>query len=90
MSNALMPGGYTDFRPLTPEDKALFEKVMSPILGVEYEPTQVATQVVSKAINYKFRAIGTIINPSQDKFHAVITIIEPSEGDPVLESIVRV
>jgi hypothetical protein len=36
-------GGWTPCRDLTPEDRALFDKVMKPILGVGYEPSAVST-----------------------------------------------
>lgn len=81
-------GGWTPYRHLTPEDRALFDKVMQPILGVGYEPSAVSTQVVA-GTNYKFRAIGTIIVPDMPQFHAIIKIFEPLEGEPVLISIVR-
>ena len=37
------PGGWTAFRSLTEEDKALFNKVMKVMLGVTYKPIVVAT-----------------------------------------------
>jgi hypothetical protein len=85
----LIAGGFTNFRPLTPADRALFDKVMSSIISVTYEPTEVASQVVA-GTNYKFRAIATI--PNYDTYHVVVTIFEPlpGQGDPVLVSIVRV
>jgi len=86
MEELLITGGFTPYRPLTAEDRALFDKVVGPIIGVSYEPTEVASQVVA-GTNYKFRAIATI--PNYDTYHVVITIFVPLQGAPVLISIVR-
>jgi hypothetical protein len=88
MEDLLVPGGFTHYRPLTPEDKELFDKVVGPIIGVSYEPTEVASQIVA-GTNYKFRTIATL--PNYDTYHVMITIFVPlpREGEPVLVSIVR-
>jgi hypothetical protein len=87
MEDLLVLGGFTHYRPLTPKDKELFDKVMAQVIGVTYKATEVASQVVA-GTNYKFRAIATI--PNYDTYYVVITIFVPlpGQGDPVLVSIV--
>ena len=79
-------GEWSIYRHLTPEDRALFDKVMKSIVGVGYDPLSVSTQIVN-GTNYKFRVIGTIIIPDMPQFNAIVKIHQPIEGEPVLRSI---
>lgn len=65
-------GGYTAFRAVTPADLDVFEKAMKPIMGVQYKPLSVATQVVA-GINYKFVCDMIII--SAEPFSAGVAIV---------------
>ena len=74
--------------PGNEEEIALFNKVMGELIGVDYVATEVSSQVV-EGTNYKFRAIGTIVNPEQTKIRVLVHIFEPlpGRGEPYLVSI---
>lgn len=73
------PGGWTAFRSLTEEDKALFNKVMKVMLGVTYKPIVVATQVVN-GINYCFICRATMVTNPPVEYNAEVIIYQPSGG----------
>jgi len=82
-----LSGGYTEDRDLTDEDMAVFEQAMAGLLGVTYEPTRVATQVVA-GLNYRFTCTATIVVPGAEPYTAYVYIFQPlGDGAPELVSI---
>ena len=49
-----IPGGWTPYRPLTAEDRKVFNEAMKGFVGVTYTPNEVSTQVVA-GTNYRFK-----------------------------------
>lgn len=84
-------GAYTKFRPLTKEDKKVFDLALEGLVGVDYEPLIVATQVVA-GTNYKFVCNATIVYPDSIPFLAMVKVFAPlSEGAvPVIMEINRI
>lgn len=83
-------GGWTEFRPLTPEDKEVFDKAMEGLDGVGYKPTEVATQVVA-GTNYCFYCEATIVCKEPVKYKATVYIFRPlpyTGQDPFIVKIV--
>lgn len=74
-----MAGAYTDQRPLNDEEKELFETVMEGLVGVEYTPKSVATQVVA-GTNYRFICKAKPVTADPEIFKAEITIFQPLPG----------
>lgn len=72
-------GAYTDQRPLTEEDKELFDTVTKGLLGVGYTPESVATQVVA-GTNYRFVCAARTVTAKPDTFRAEITVFKPLPG----------
>lgn len=83
------PGGWTSFRPLTSEDKDVFNKALNGLVGVGYEPLLVATQVVA-GINYRFFCNAKVVYPNAPYYAAIILIFKPLQGDAHITSIQRV
>lgn len=79
----MLAGGYTKFRPITEEDKVIFDKAMKGLVGVDYEPLIVSTQVV-KGTNYRFVCNAELIGVKPTYYLAgvVIYVPLPSEADP--------
>jgi len=85
-----MPGGWTEYRDLTSEDKAVFDEALQGFVGVNYTPNSVATQVVA-GVNYRFKCTATLHRPNGDtKWEVIVEIYQPLEGTPHIISIARV
>ena len=80
-------GGYTADRKPDADDLAVFEEVMAGLVGVQYEPTLVATQVVA-GLNYRFTATATPVVPDAEPYTVYIIIYKPLSGPPELTEIV--
>jgi len=80
------PGGYTANRAITKEELAMFQKVMKDLLGVKYEPTLVATQVVA-GTNYRFTAKATPVVPKAKSKTVYVYIFKSLEGTAELVKI---
>lgn len=81
------PGAYSQDRELTDEDRAIFEEAMKGIVGVSYEPTLVATQVVA-GINYRFTTTATIVVPDAESTTKYVYIFKPlGDEAPVVTDI---
>ena len=74
-------GGYTEDRAVTDEDMAVFDQAMDGLVGVIYEPTLVATQVVA-GLNYRFTATATGVYPGAEPYQVHIVIYKPLGGAP--------
>jgi len=82
-------GGYSEDRDLTEEDMAVFERAMSGLTGVVYEPIRVATQIVA-GTNYRFTCTTTVVAPDAEPYTAFIYIFQPSgDREPEIISIER-
>lgn len=82
-------GGYTADREIEPDELQLFEDVMAGLVGVQYEPTLVATQVVA-GINYRFSAKAMAVTPEATESLVYVYIYQPLEGEAELTEIVDV
>lgn len=86
----VIPGGYTEDRAVTAEDLAIFEEALAGLLGVDYEPTLVATQIVA-GTNYRFTATATVVYPDAEPYTVHIFIYQPlGDEPPVLVDIVEI
>ena len=86
-------GGFTKPRQLNDSEEALFEKYIAKIGDVEYEPINVATQVVA-GTNYRFLCKGLEVKADGKrgkKFYATIILHRPlpNRGEPRILSIER-
>ena len=81
-------GSWTPFRELTAEDKAVFDKAMQGLVGVEYTPGKVSTQVVN-GINYRFFCHGTPVVQDGNKFPAIVAIYAAPDAAPIITNIQR-
>lgn len=66
----VLVGGYSEYRALTEEDRAFFDKVMKGSIGENFTPLSVATQVVS-GTNYDFACV------TKDNFPVHVIIFKP-------------
>lgn len=84
-------GGYSEARALDQHDKDIFAKAMDGLVGVEYTPEQVATQVVA-GTNYRFFCKYKTITAQPEMGIAIITVFEELPvygGDVVVTDITR-
>lgn len=83
-------GGYSKPRPLTEDEKALFEAAVKGLEGVAYKPMNVATQVVA-GTNYRFLCRGRETARKGKRFDAVIVVYKPlpGQGEPRIASVDR-
>lgn len=83
-SSAALGGwtAYTDYVQIIDEnEKALFEKAVEKLLGVNYTPVQViATQTVSGK-NYAFLAATETVTAEPKKGFAIVTVYEDTNGN---------
>ncbi len=86
----IITGGMTAYRTqISQEEQAVFKKATERLLGVQYAPVAVATQVVN-GINYSFfcNTKGLYVNaPNQA---AMVDIYAPPGGDPHITGIHQV
>ncbi|MDR2951376.1 MAG: hypothetical protein LBV71_19485 [Prevotella sp.] len=71
-----MCGGFTAFRLFTSEEKELFVKILDPIVGVDYLPLAVATQVVA-GTNYAFLCESKVVRPDSLSYNSLVIIHKP-------------
>ena len=79
-----MPGGSTEFHPLTSHDTYVFNTAIANLVGVSYEPLLVSTQVVN-GTNYTFIAKATTTTNPPKTYYVMITVFEalPSAGGTI-------
>lgn len=82
----MIPGGWTPFRALTPEDEKVFKEVTNKLMGVDYTPQSVSTQVVD-GINYKFLCSGKVVAPGTESHEYMIQVYQAPGGSPEIVSI---
>ena len=83
-----IPGGYTADRAVTADDLIVFNEAMAGLVGVNYEPTLVATQVVA-GTNYRFTAKATPVVLNPVPYQVYIYIFKPLQGPAQLTEIVN-
>ena len=81
-------GVYSENRPITGEDMAVFNEAMEGQAGVSYEPTLVSTQAVAAGLNYRFTCTATPVVPGAEPYKVLIFIRKPLEGPVKLVNIV--
>ena len=81
MDDSQLVGAYGEDRPLTPEDRAIFDEAMAGLMGVSYEPLLVSTQVVA-GLNYRFTAEATVVAPDAEPTKVFIYIFQPLGDEP--------
>ena len=86
----VMTGGYTEQRPLSEQEQALFHQLMQGLTGVAYTPESVATQVVA-GINYRFVCKARTVTLDPETYQAEVTVYQPlpGQGEARITSIKR-
>ena len=85
---SLKLGGWSPYREVTIEDKIVFDEAMGGIIGVNYTPEMVSTQVVS-GMNYRFKCIASL--PSgEDSWMTLVAIYKPLSGKAIVKEIHRI
>lgn len=86
-----LSGGWSPYRPLTAEDKAVFDQAMQGLVGVGYVPSQVSTQVVA-GTNYRYQCTATVVSASPSSWQAIVQIYQPlpGQGKPHVTDITRI
>lgn len=84
-----LSGGFTSFREISSEEKALFAKALDNFVGVGYTPLAVATQVVN-GMNYAFFCNSRIAVPGVESYNSLVIIYKPISGEPILKEIKKV
>ena len=86
MATNMKPGGWSDFGPIDAESKAVFDKAMAGLRGVQYTPREVSKQLVA-GTNYRFKcdAMPMVLEPQP--YQAMVEIYQPLEGDPTITEI---
>lgn len=80
-------GGWTAYHPLTPEDQQVFKEALNGFIGVNYEPSEVSTQLVN-GTNYRYKCTASI-PPAEVVWQAIVEIYKPINGKPHIVSIIR-
>jgi hypothetical protein len=84
--NEIILGGWSAFRAVDSEDVAIFNKATEHLLGVDYTPLEVSTQVVA-GMNYRFICESKVVAPGTESHKATVTIYQPLKGDPIVTNI---
>ncbi len=86
----VMTGGYTEQRPLSEQERALFHQLTQGLTGVAYTPESVATQVVA-GINYRFVCKARTVTLDPETYQAEVTVYQPlpGQGEARITSIKR-
>lgn len=89
LSKQTLVGGRATYEPLTTVDIKVFNEATGDgkILGVDYTPKKVATQIVA-GMNYKFKCTASI-PPKQVVWQAIIEVYQPLESKAHIVSITR-
>lgn len=87
--NQILCGGWSQYRELTDEDKAVFNEALEGFVGVDYQPKAVSTQVVA-GMNYRFKCDATLPGPIPMQWEAIVEIFSPLEGKPHITGIQKI
>lgn len=84
-----MVGAYTAYSTqISTEEMNVFNQALEGLLGVDYTPLAVSTQVVA-GMNYKFFCNAKGVYPNAIDEGAIVTIYQPLEGQPHITSIIK-
>ena len=86
----VLPGGWqrTESAEITEEERAVFDKAMEGLLGVNYVPVALeGTQVVAGR-NYCFLCNSTVVYPGAETKQALVYIYEDLNGNASVTEIV--
>lgn len=89
--NTLTPtlGGWTAYQEPTAQELAIFNEAMKGIIGVNYKPQTVSSQVVA-GMNYRFKCHASLPQAPIGGWEAVVEIYQPLEGlPPYVTGIIR-
>lgn len=76
-----MVGAFGEERALTAEEEEIFSEATAELVGVEYTPLAVSTQVVA-GTNYRFRCSGETATESQETKEYYVTVyVSLDSGD---------
>ncbi len=82
--SAAMTGAWTVFScDISKDEMAVFKKALDGLVGVDYTPVAVSSQVVS-GINYDFFCNAKEVYPTAVNEAAIVSIYAPATGDPKL------
>ena len=86
-----LAGGW--FEPESPEitedAKAVFDKAMETLVGVDYVPVALLEQQVVAGMNYCYLCEATVVYPGAETTYALVYIYEDLEGNAEITDIVR-
>jgi hypothetical protein len=87
LNSKMMVGAWTKFRSnISEEDKRVFNNAMEGLMGVNYEPVAVATQVV-EGTNYRFFCNSQVVRPDSFNEASMVTIWRRPNGDTEITNI---
>ncbi|MBR7040542.1 MAG: hypothetical protein IKI24_01730 [Clostridia bacterium] len=90
IAEGLMVGGWTHSQSpeITEENKALFDKGMEKLLGVDYEPVAYLGSQIVAGTNHCFLAQATVVAPDAQPAYKLVYLYENLEGEVEVLSIV--
>lgn len=80
-----LPGGWSPYHDLTPNDRKVFDEAIEGIVGVDYTPSKVSTQVIA-GMNYRFKCTASA-PPALVVWEAIVEIVKPLHGRPFVKGI---
>jgi hypothetical protein len=90
MNTNTITGGWTEYQDhMSTKEEQIFSQATKDLMGVNYEPVAVATQVVS-GTNYRFFCNATPVYPNAPHEATIVEVYEPLNGQPQLREIKRV
>ena len=90
MANEPLAGGWTpaeDFGDITAERRAIFDKGMAALLGVDYVPVAYLGSQVVAGTNHVFLVKGTMVVPAQPVSYALAYFYEDLQGNVKLMNV---
>ena len=90
MANEPVAGGWTpaeDFGDITAERRAIFDKGMETLLGVDYAPLAYLGSQVVAGTNHVFLVKGTMVVPAQPVSYALAYFYEDLQGNVKLMNV---
>ena len=90
MTNEPVAGGWTpaeDFGDITAERRAIFDKGMAALLGVDYAPLAYLGSQVVAGTNHVFLVKGTMVVPAQPVSYALAYFYEDLQGNVKLMNV---
>ncbi len=85
----MVMGGWVVHDCITADDMVIFNTATKGLIGVNYEPVLLSTQLVS-GTNYSFICKTTIMNEEMTKGIAEVIIYKSLKGDPVVTGIHKI